>query len=66
MFAHLERPQQLIILGAERKHLEVRKICYSLISGGVKIGTVLGWATTQPGYAGTEMSPSVRHLLCYR
>ena len=66
MFAHLERPQQLIILGAETKHSEVRKMCYSLISGGVKIWTVLGWATTHPGYAGTEMSSSVRHLLCCR
>lgn len=66
MFAHPERPQQLIILGAERKHLEVRNICYPLISGGVKIWTVSGWAATRPGYAGTEMSPSVRRLLRYR
>ena len=66
MFAHPERPEQLIILGAERKHLEVRKIRYCLISGGVKIWTVLGWATTRLGYAGTEMSSGVRRLLCYR
>ena len=62
MFARPERPQQLITLGAERKHLEVRKICYCLLSCGVKIWTVLGWASTRLGYAGTEMSPSVGRL----
>lgn len=66
MFAHLESPQKIINLGAERKHSEVREICYSLTSGEVKRRAVLGWATSHPGCAGMERFPNMRDLLCYR